>query len=141
MSPTCATCASALTPLGSAREAEHGTVRGSLDAAPAYRCPDGHGVVAADVAAARTEVRDLLPVAERTRIRNTLRCATCRTPFRMPGRRATRSLTLTTTGLPATQVTLDIPVLRCTEDAIQSLPPECLDDLDAVLGVLLEPPS
>lgn len=141
MIPTCATCAGPLTPVGSAREAEHGTVRGTLDGPPAYRCPDGHGVVTADVAAARTEVRDLLHVAERTRVRNTLRCATCRTPFRMPGRRATRSVTLTTIGLPATQVTLDIPVLRCTEDAIESLPPECLDDLDVVLGVLLEPPS
>ena len=141
MTRTCTTCGTALQPAGSGREAEHGTVRGILDAPAAYACPRGHERVTADVDAARAETLDLLAVAERTRFRDTLRCAACHTPFRLPGRRATRSVTLTSTGLPATRVTLDIPVLRCTEDAIESLPPECVADLDDVLADLLEPPA
>ncbi len=141
MTPTCTTCGAALTPAGTGREAAHGTVRGTLDAPVAYACPDGHRRVTADVDAAVAETHDLLDVAERTRFRSTLRCAACHTPYRLPGRRATRSVTLTTTGLPATRITLDIPVLRCTEDAIESLPPECVADLDAVLADLLEAPA
>ena len=138
---TCTTCDRALVPVGGPREAEHATVRGSLDAAPAHRCPRGHETVTADVAAALAEAHEVLAIAERTRFRNVLRCAACHTPYRLPGRRATRSLTLVTTGLPATRITLDLPVLRCTEDAIESVPPECVDDLDAVIAELLEPPS
>lgn len=140
MSGPCTTCDRALVPVGSAREAEHGTVRGTLDGPPALRCPEGHESRTADITAAITETHDLLDIAERTRIRGTLRCAVCQTPYRLPGRRATRSVTLTTTGLPATRITLDVPVLRCTEDAIESIPPECVEDLDAVLVDLLEPP-
>lgn len=141
MRSDCLTCNLALVPTGSGREAEHGTVRATLDAPAGYACPDGHEQVTADLDAARSETLGLVDVAERTRIRNTMRCAVCQTPYRMPGRRATRSITLTTTGLPATRITLDIPVLRCTEDAIESLPPECVGDLDAVLAELLEPPA
>ncbi len=141
MRGACGTCGERLVPVGSGLEAEHGTVRGTLEAPAAYRCPDEHETVTADLAAARAETLERIDVAERTRLRGMLRCATCRTPFRLPGRRTTRSVTLTTTGLPATRVTLDLPVLRCTEDAIESLPPECIDDLDAVLTDLLEPPA
>ena len=140
MTGTCRTCGRPLEPVGPAREAEHSTVRATLDGPAAVRCPEGHETRTADLAAATAEVHDLLDIAERTLIRNTLRCAACQTPFRLPGRRATRSVTLVTTGLPATRVTFDIPVLRCTEDAIESLPPECVADLDAVLADLLEPP-
>jgi hypothetical protein len=93
--------------------------------------------VTADVGAAIDEVHAAIDVAERTRLRGTLRCALCQTPYRLPGRRATRSVTVTSTGLPATRVTLDLPLLRCTEDAVESLPPECVDDLDAVVTDLL----
>jgi len=136
--PLCPTCDEPMTPGGTSRVAEHDTVRGTLDGAPSWRCPRGHADLTADPAAAVTEVHELLDIAERTRIRDTLRCAECHTPYTMPGRRATRSVTLVTTGLPATGITLDLPVLRCTEDAIQSLPPECVADLDAVVTELLE---
>lgn len=141
MRTLCTTCDAALTPVGGGREAEHGTVRGTLEGPAGYRCPNGHQTVTPDRAAARSETHDLVDIAERTRVRSTLRCAACHTPYRLPGRRATRSVTLTTTGLPATRITLDLPVLRCTEDAIESLPPECVSDLDAVLDELLEPPA
>lgn len=127
-----------MTPGASGRVAEHDTVRGTLDGPAAWRCPNGHADRTADTAAAITEVHDLLDVAERTRVRGTLRCAACQTPYTMPGRRATRSVTLVTTGLPATRLTLDLPLMRCTEDAIESLPPECVGDLDAVVAELLE---
>lgn len=141
MTPTCQTCDRRLEPVGGPREAEQATVRGTLEAPPAYACPEGHELHTADLAAAIAETHDLLAIAERTRFRGTLQCAACHTPYRLPGRRATRSVTLTSTGLPATRITLDLPVLRCTEDAIESLPPECTDDLDAVLTDLLEPPT
>lgn len=125
-------------PTASGRVAEHDTVRGALEGAAAWHCPDDHSSRTADAVAAVAEVHDLLDVAERTRIRGTLRCAACQTPYTMPGRRATRSVTLVTTGLPATRITLDLPMLRCTEDAIESIPPECVADLDAVVTELLE---
>ncbi len=137
MSPTCPTCDKPLTPGEPGGEVEHGTVRATLDGPASWVCPDGHHELQADVDAALAELHEVLDVAERTRLRNTLRCAECHTPFRLPGRRATRSVTLVTTGLPATRVTLDVPVLRCTEDAIESIPPECVEDLDHVVGTLL----
>lgn len=137
MKPTCPSCGRDLVAIDQGSEVEHGTVRGTLDAARAWRCPDGHHELQADLDAALTELHEVLDVAERTRLRKTLRCATCHTPYSLPGRRATRSVTLVTTGLPATRVTLDVPVLRCTEDAIQSIPPECMDDLETVVTSLL----
>lgn len=137
MSATCPTCDRDLTPGRGGGEVAHGTVRGTLDGPATWRCPAGHDEVGADVDAALAELHEVLDVAERTRLRNTLRCAACHTPFRLPGRRATRSVTLVTTGLPATRLTLDVPVLRCTEDAIESIPPECVDDLDRVVTSLL----
>lgn len=124
-------------PFGGGRVAEYETVRGTLDGPAGWSCPEGHPPLVADRTAARHEVADLLDVAERTAIRGTLRCAVCATPFRMPGRRVTRSVTLVSTGLPATRITLDVPLLRCTEDAIESLPPECVGHLEAVVDDLL----
>lgn len=141
MSASCPACQRDLEPAEAGGEVEHGTVRGTLDGPRAWACPEGHHMLRADVAAALAELHEVLDIAERTRLRNTLRCAVCHTPFRLPGRRTTRSATLVTTGLPATRVTLDIPVLRCTEDAIESIPPECVEDLDTVVGSLLAGPA
>lgn len=138
MKPRCPACDEAMRPGATGRTAEHDTVRGTLDGPASWRCPNGHDEVTADTDAAVTEVHEALDIAERTRIRGTLRCAECHTPYTLPGRRATRSVTLVTTGLPATRITLDLPLLRCTEDAIESLPPECVADLDAVVADLLE---
>lgn len=139
--PLCRTCHTALAPHGRGRVAEHGTVRGILEGAAGWSCPNGHGTRTADATAAREEVHAVLDIAERTRVRGTLRCAVCHTPFALPGRRVTRSVTLTSTDLPATTLTLDVPMLRCTEDAIESLPPECLQDLDTVITELVEDPT
>lgn len=127
-----------MAPGASGRVAEHDTVRGVLEGAAAWHCPNDHTDRTADLAVAVAEVHELIDVAERTRVRGTLRCAVCQTPYTLPGRRATRSVTLVRTGLPATRMTLDLPLLRCTEDAIESLPPECVADLDAVVTELLE---
>lgn len=137
----CPTCRLPMEPFGAGRTAEHDTVRATLDGPAGWTCPAGHDPVVADRDAARHEIHDRLDVAERTAIRNTMRCAVCHTPFRLPGRRVTRSVTLVDTGLPATRVTLDVPLLRCTEDAIESLPPECVDDLDATVDELLGGPE
>lgn len=137
MTPRCAACGEPMAPGPAGRVAEHDTVRGTLDGAATWRCPDGHAELTADLDAAVAEVHGVLDVAERTRVRNILRCAECHTPHTLPGRRATRSITLVTTGLPATRLTLDLPLLRCTEDAIESLPPECVPDLEAVVAELL----
>ena len=137
MTPICRACGRHLEPAQAHEPAEHGTVRATLDGPATWHCPDGHEGLRADVTAALDEVHDLLDIAERTRFRGTLRCAECQTPFRLPGRRATRSVTLISSGLPATRITLDVPVLRCTEDAIESIPPECVEDLDAAITSLL----
>jgi len=128
-----------MTPTGGEVIAGHGTVRGTLDGPHTWTCDNDHEDLTADVSVAVAEVHDLLDIAERTRVRSTLRCADCQTPYVMPGRRVTRSVTLVTTGLPATRLTFDLPMLRCTTDAIESLPPECVSDLDAVVTALLEP--
>lgn len=138
MTASCPTCERKLVPGGTGGEVQHGTVSGTLDGPARWTCPEGHHERLADVDAALSELHDVLDIAERTRLRNTLRCAVCHTPYRLPGRRATRSVTLVTTGLPATRLTLDVPVLRCTEDAIASIPPECVPDLDTVVTALLE---
>lgn len=138
MTPACPACDRAMVPTGQGRSAEHATIRGTLDGPHTWACNDGHERLTADVDAAVAEVHDLVDIAERTRVRGTLRCAECHTPYAMPGRRATRSVTLVTTGLPATRLTFDLPMLRCTTDAVESLPPECVDDLDAVVADLLE---
>lgn len=137
MTASCPVCNATLVPGAAGGEAERGTVGGTLDGPATWRCPDGHTTIAADLDAAVEEVHDAIDVAERTLLRGTLRCALCSTPYRLPGRRVTRSVTLTASGLPATRLTLDLPMLRCTEDAVESLPPECVDDLDGVLAELL----
>lgn len=137
MTTACPHCDVPLVPGTGGGEVRQETVAATLDGPASWRCPEGHVTVTADVETALEEVHDAIDVAERTRIRGTLRCALCHTPYRLPGRRVTRSVTLTATGLPATRLTLDLPMLRCTEDAVESLPPECVEDLDAVVTELL----
>lgn len=134
-SPRCAACDTPLDGVGGPGEVSHGTVAGVAVGPVAWACPrrtiadrdDDHDVrrpTPAEVAAA---VRGSLDVARRTVLRGTLRCGACDTPFALPGRRTTRTVTITGAA-PAVTLTLDVPVLRCTEDALENLPPEALDD-------------
>ena len=138
MTVTCHTCDATLVVVPSAAAThEAGTVSGTLDGPAVWRCPDGHERRTADLDVVLEQTLAALTVARRTRLKATLRCGICNTPFAMPGRRATRSVTYVDAGIPATRVTFDIPVLRCVEDAAENLPPECVADLRAVLRVLL----
>lgn len=139
MNAPCPDCTAPLQPLGPAPQAEHGTVAGAADDPVRWSCRHEHGPfhLAPDVAVA--QVLDGIDVAERTKVRGRLRCGACRTPYAMPGRRATRSVTVTDPDglLAAARLTFDVPVLRCTEDAVESIPPECVADLTAVVRTLV----
>jgi hypothetical protein len=137
---TCHSCGAALVAVpGTAASHEVGTVNGTLDGPARWRCPDDHEQRSADLDEALAQTVAALTVARRTRVKGTLRCGACNAPFAMPGRRAIRSVTIVDAGIPATRITLDIPVIRCTEDAAENLPPECVDDLRALLVALLGP--
>lgn len=134
----CRTCDRPLAPAGGGTaDVTHGTVRGLREGPLRWACPDGHEERTPDVAAATTEVEAALDVATRPRLRRGMRCGGCGTELVLPGRRTMRSVTITGAGVPATRLTFDLPLLRCTEDAVENLPPECVDDLRAVVAEVL----
>lgn len=136
----CRTCDRPLVPAGGGpADVTHGTVRGLREGPLRWACPDGHEERSADVAAATADVEEALDVASRPRLRRGMRCGGCGTELVLPGRRALRSVTVTRAGVPATRLTFDLPLLRCTEDAVENLPPECLADLRSVVAALLDP--
>jgi hypothetical protein len=137
---SCETCSRTLVPVP-ARSADVtvATVRGLREGPLVWTCPDGHSTRTIDVAAAIDEVVGRLDVATRRRLRGGLRCGACGADLVLPGRRAMRSVTVTEAGVPATRLTFDVPLLRCTQDAVENLPAECEDDLRAVVAALLDP--
>lgn len=153
-SATCRACGEVLAPRGpGVAEVRHGTVAGVAVGPVAWGCPRAldagspsggpsddqpqpHDHLAPTPAEARLAVRSALDVARRTTLRRQLRCGVCDTPFALPGRRTTRTVTITGAS-PAVTVTLDLPVLRCTDDAVDNVPPEALDDALAVTAELL----
>lgn len=141
MQQVCASCGERLEPADGAREAEVGTVRGTRDDPAVWRCPAGHERHEADPEAVRAGVEAGFDVARRTRLRGELRCGVCDHPYVLPGRRATRSVTVDGLDVPPVRLTFDVPLLRCTEDAVEGLPPECLEDLRAVVATLIVQPS
>jgi hypothetical protein len=151
---TCRACGEALTARGpGAAEVRHGTVAAVAIGPVAWVCPRGddhtpspdsaagdprdrHDHVTPTAAEARDAVRSALDVARRTALRRQLRCGVCDTPFALPGRRTTRTVTITGAS-PAVTVTFDLPVLRCTDDAVDNVPPEALQDALAATAELL----
>lgn len=141
--PHCSACGRALQPTSGPGEVSHGTVAGVALGPVGWACPrsaDGgeHDVRRPTADEATRAVRGAVDVGRRTAFRGTLRCGACDTPFALPGRRTTRTVTITGDA-PAVTITLDVPVLRCTEDAIDNLPPEALDDALAVVAALVAP--
>lgn len=146
----CSVCDRELSPIAATRaEVTVGTVAATAIGPVGYGCPvrttdgatgdptaAGHDLVVPDPAARREALTGTLEVASRSRLRGRLRCGACATPFRLPGRRTTRTVTITHDG-PAITVTLDVPALRCVEDAIDNVPPEALDDAVAALDLLI----
>lgn len=143
----CSTCGSALCPVvAGPGEVTIGTVAATVTGPSAWACPraldttgaaSAHDRIAPTTARARAVTQEALVCARRTVLRGTLRCGVCDTPFVLPGRRTSRSVTVTWEGPPVT-LTLDVPVLRCTEDAVDNVPPEALRDALAAIDVLLE---
>lgn len=142
MTTTCTVCGRDLTPMAAADdEVAVGTVAGIATGPVAWACPSGdpghdhHRPSTSDLDDA---IAVWLTVARRTRLRRELRCGKCGTPFALPGRRSTRSLTIEPPGMPPVTLTFDLPLLRCIEDAVDNLPPAAADDLRAVATRLLD---
>lgn len=139
MHANCGQCGATLVPAGGGGgETTHGTVRGMLEGPTGWACPDDHERRRIDADAARDEVVAGFDVARRPMLRRRMRCGACDTELVLPGRRTLRSVTVVDAGVPATRLTFDVPLLRCTEDAVDNLPPECVDDLRAVVSHLLD---
>lgn len=146
----CSACDRPLTPVTAApADVTVGTVAAAALGPIGLRCPvrsrdggttaptsDGHDLVVPGPAERRDALHGAVAVASRTRLRGRLRCGACATPFVLPGRRTTRTVTITHDG-PAVTVTLDVPALRCVEDAVDNLPPEAYDDAVAALDLLI----
>ena len=105
-------------------------------------CPAGDGHRQPEEGLADTIVGDLadgLVVTVRSRLPwRAERCGACGEPLTMPARRTTRSVTVTSVdGAPFT-VTLDLPMLRCTECVVDNLPAAAWPDVQAATrGALL----
>lgn len=142
--PTCRGCGTVLEPIAAATtSATHGTVAGAPLGPVGWRCPRRSDEGDADhdlLVPAEGDVASALAtglvVARRTRLRSTLRCGECDTPFSLPGRRTTRTITVTG-AVPAVTLALDVPMLRCTEDAVDNVPPEAVDDAAVVIDSLI----
>lgn len=131
----CPTCDRVLEIRPLVSEAERGAARSFVEGAPLLVCPAGDDVEQPDPAmpeAVVAEVRTGLLVAARRPLPwRPQRCGACREPLTMPGRRTTRSVTVAGVDGPPFTVTLDLPLLRCTECAAENLPREVWPDVEA----------
>lgn len=142
--PACTACGTALEAIAATHaEVTHGIVAVVAVGPVGWRCPaavpgaaDDHDVLAPAADEVAAALADGLVVARRTRLRGTLRCGECDTPFTLPGRRTTRTVTVTGAA-PAITLTLDLPMLRCTEDAVDNVPPEAIEDATTAIDRLL----
>lgn len=136
--PSCPTCGATLERRTAAVEAEHGAVRALVEAAPYLACPQDHvrresapGILA-DVI---SDVREVLLVAARPRLPwRPQGCGACGAPLTMPGRRTTRSVTVSSPAVAPFTVTLDLPMLRCPGCGTENLPREVWEDVEAAIG-------
>lgn len=137
----CHTCGRRLEPRRLTLEAERGAIRSLLEDVPVRVCPEGHendelhASLAADVLA---DLRQGLLLSRRSRLPwRPRRCGACGEPLTMPGRRTTRSITITSAAGPAFTATLDLPMLRCTECVAENLPREVWDDVESAARAAL----
>lgn len=116
-------------------EGERGAVRSQIEGIGLLSCPEGHERRPAEperVAVVIEDLRGGLLVSARSKLPwRAERCGACREPLTMPGRRTTRSVTVTSTEDDAFTVTLDVPMLRCTECAGDNLPRGAWPDVEA----------
>ena len=138
---SCAACGRALEPRPSVVEAEHGSVRSQVEGIELLVCPEGHEERPADpeqTAAVVARMRDGLLLSARSRLPwRPERCGACGEPLTMPGRRTTRSVTITVPGGGPFTVTLDLPMRRCTECAGDNLPIRAWPDVEAATRAAL----
>lgn len=142
--PTCGGCGATLEPRRLMLEGERGAVRSLLEEAPTRACPAGHDGPQTDPSLADHvvgDVREGLLVARRSRLPwRPQRCGACGEPLTMPGRRTTRSVTVTSAPGPPFTATLDVPMLRCTECVAENLPREVWPDVEAAIRGALQAP-
>lgn len=140
---TCPTCGTALEARRVEADAERGAVRSLVEGAPLAVCPAGHDDPGARRALRTAVLADLAATLLRSSHSRwpwrPERCGACAAPLTMPGRRTTRSVTVTSAaGAPFT-VTLDVPMLRCTECVADNLPHEVWSDVEAATLAALPP--
>jgi hypothetical protein len=140
---TCPVCDRPLERRWTPAEAEVARVRVVADRVPRMVCPEGHeegrpdvGYIEAVTEQAREQVvparRPVLPWRPQ-------RCHACGADLTMPGFRSERPVTVSAEGLEVHTLRLDVPLLRCTECAVENLPREAWDDAAAALAAALSP--
>lgn len=134
----CSTCGEPVQPVGpQGTEVTVGTIAGVREGPRRWACPEGHEQVTVDATAGAAEVLAAFDVARPRRLRRGECCAACGELLVLPGRRTVRTVTLVDAGVPALRLSLDVPLLRCTQDAVENLPAACEADLTAVANALL----
>lgn len=141
----CPACAAPLEPRrGPGLQGRAGTVAAQVEAAPVLACPDGHHAVA-DRHRRRALARGAaaaIGVAGRgrRRVRGTgpQRCSACAADLTIPGRRTTRTTSTDVPPIGIVRVTFDVPMLRCPECVVESLPYEAAGDLEAAVLAAFE---
>lgn len=143
MTGVCPVCDRPLQLRWAPAEAEVARVRVVADRAPRLACPEGHvertpvdGYLDAVVEQAGGQIvparRPVLPWRPQ-------RCHACGADLTMPGFRSERPVTVTHAGLEVHTLRLDVPLLRCTECAVENLPREAWEDAAAALTAALSP--
>lgn len=131
----CPECGAPLEPRRVAAEAERGVARGLAEGVPVLVCPSGH-----DHREPMPGVPDAVATdLERSLVRSSPsrlpwrpeRCGACGEALTMPGRRTTRSVTVSSADGPPFTVTMDLPARRCTECAADNVPAAAWPDVRA----------
>lgn len=137
---SCDTCDRPLEVRWRAATAEVDRVRVTAERLPELSCPAGHQAIPAAQAfdgyadALLTQTRDQLTVARKPVLPwRPQRCDACGTDLTMPGFRSERAVSISSAGLAVHTVRLDLPLLRCTDCAVENVPREAWDDTERAL--------
>lgn len=137
----CNVCSKGLELRGITVEAGSGDVGVVIDQAPYLACEDGHYRLDPSPGFDDTVVEsvvDGVPIGIGTRWPwRAVRCASCGTDLVMPPRRTHRSVTVVSDATPPVTVTLDVPLVRCTECGVDQLPPDLEGDVAKAVRLAL----
>lgn len=132
----CPTCGAATAAAAVHVDQTHRTVRIEVEGFPVLECERGHRTPAlphADDALVSAVEASLVAAARPALPWRPQRCGRCGAELTMPGRRAERAVTVATAGAPVFTVRMDLPLLRCIEDAIENVPRAAWRDAIAAL--------